>query len=70
MSTPNFRRGTPDVPVVTPKGEVKWKAKYNGSCDHCGASVTEGETVVKWNPDRTAVICAGHITAKSWMDDE
>lgn len=62
MTVPNFKRGVPSVPVVTGKGEAKWTAKYDGSCDYCGASITEGETLVKWNADSTGVICANHIT--------
>lgn len=59
MTAPNFRRGAP-VTSDKPIKDGSWVAKYNGSCGYCGTSLVEGETRVRWNEDRTAVVCSGH----------
>lgn len=70
MSTPNFSRGRDVDPVAQqavrrPQGPPKWTAKYDGTCEYCQSSISEGETRVQWNEDRTAVVCASHKVAFS-----
>lgn len=61
MSTPNFKRGAPAEtgPRRNP-AQPEWKAKFGGSCEYCQAQIEAGVTSVKWNADRTAVVCASH----------
>lgn len=58
MTTPNFRRGAPTN--TPPVKDGSWIAKYNGSCAYCGTALVEGDSRVRWNEERTAVICAHH----------
>lgn len=58
MTVPNFNRGAPAQ--ASPIKDGSWLAKYNGSCAFCGGSLVEGQSRVRWNEDRTAVVCGHH----------